>query len=62
MYDILHYAHRQHHGIVDALERGQSGRAEALMREHANIAQESINIAGFHVAPADVVRRFALVR
>jgi GntR family transcriptional regulator of vanillate catabolism len=62
MYDMLYYAHRQHHGVADAIEQGQSGRAEALMREHANAAKDSLNIAGFHVAPADVVRRFALVR
>lgn len=30
------YAHMQHHSIVDALASGQGGRAEALMREHAN--------------------------
>ncbi len=49
MYDVLSYAHRQHHGIVEALETGQSARAEALMREHANIAKESINLAESHV-------------
>ncbi|HXS26175.1 MAG TPA: GntR family transcriptional regulator [Steroidobacteraceae bacterium] len=53
MYDMLHYAHRQHHGIVDALERGQSGRAEALMREHAGVAKESLNVASLPVAGAD---------
>jgi len=62
MYDMIHHAHRQHHGIVDALERGESGRAEALMREHANVAKESINIAGFQGAPADAVRRLVLVK
>jgi GntR family transcriptional regulator, vanillate catabolism transcriptional regulator len=62
MYDTLYHAHRQHHAIVDALEHGQSGRAEALMREHANIVKESINIAGFHVAPSEAVRRVALVK
>ena len=62
MYDLIHYAHRQHHGIVEALERGQSGRVEALMREHANAAKESINVAGLHVTPGDAVRRLALVR
>lgn len=46
MYDLLHYAHRQHHAIVEALERGQSGRAEALMCEHASVVKKSINIAG----------------
>ena len=62
MYDILYHAHRQHHAIADALERGESGRAEALMREHSNAPKESLNIAGFHAAPAHVVRRVALVR
>ena len=62
MYNMIYHAHRQHHAIVDALERGESGRAEALMREHSNAAKESLNIAGFHAAPVDVVRRLALVR
>lgn len=31
----LHYAHVQHHAIVEALRAGQAARAEALMREHA---------------------------
>lgn len=62
MYDILNYAHRQHHGIVDALERGQSGRAEALMREHADTVKESINVAGSQVAANAVARQLALAR
>jgi GntR family transcriptional regulator of vanillate catabolism len=49
MYDMLYYAHRQHHCIVDALEAGQGARVEALMREHANVAKDSLNVAGFHV-------------
>lgn len=61
MYDMLHYAHRQHHGIVEALERGQSGRVEALMREHADAAKESINITGLHVTAGNTVP-LALVR
>jgi len=44
MYDLLRYAHRQHHALVDALERGQAARAEALMREHANAVKESLNV------------------
>jgi GntR family transcriptional regulator of vanillate catabolism len=56
---VLQYAHRQHHVIVDAIERGESGRVEALMREHANSAKESINMAGFQVSALDVSRRIA---
>lgn len=59
MYDMLRYAHRQHHAIVEALERGQGARAEALMREHANSAKESINLAALP-APASA-GRLALV-
>jgi GntR family transcriptional regulator of vanillate catabolism len=62
MYDVLHYAHRQHHGIVEAIERGQSGRAEDLMCEHANAVKESINLAGFQVSSGDAGRRLALAR
>jgi GntR family transcriptional regulator of vanillate catabolism len=45
-YHRLVYAHRQHHYIVDALERGEGARAEALMREHVNPVKESLNLPG----------------
>lgn len=55
MYDMLYYAHRQHHDIVTALDRGQGARVEALMREHANAVKESINVAAFPAsAGADI--------
>ena len=59
MYDRLHYAHRQHHSIVDALESGQPGRADALMREHAHGVKESLNLVSFHAASGDAVMRIA---
>jgi len=62
MYDMLQYAHRQHHGIVDALERGEGARAEALMREHAIAVKESINLAALPVAAGDPSGTLALVR
>ena len=46
MYDTMAYAHRQHHCIVAALERGESSRVEALMREHTNPVKENLNIPG----------------
>jgi GntR family transcriptional regulator, vanillate catabolism transcriptional regulator len=49
LYDMLRYAHRQHRYIVDALELGHSARVEALMREHAALAKDSINMSGLHV-------------
>ncbi len=60
MYDMFYYAHRQHHGIVDALEAGESARVEALMREHANTAKQSINVAKFHVMTRDGLGRVTL--
>lgn len=33
----FNFANMQHHMIVDALLAGQSARAEAIMREHANV-------------------------
>jgi GntR family transcriptional regulator, vanillate catabolism transcriptional regulator len=62
MYDMLRYAHRQHYAIVEALARGQSARAEALMREHANSAKESINLAAMPVAPGETTGRFTNAR
>jgi GntR family transcriptional regulator, vanillate catabolism transcriptional regulator len=45
MFDILRYAHRQHHAIARALEAGEGARAEALMREHTAPVKESLNLA-----------------
>ena len=59
MYDMLHYAHRQHHHIVDAIEGGQAARAETLMREHAIAVKESINMAEFQAATPDAGSRAA---
>jgi GntR family transcriptional regulator, vanillate catabolism transcriptional regulator len=60
MFDMLYFAHRQHHCIVDALEAGQGARVEALMREHANVAKDSLNVAGFHVVNGAAAGRMAL--
>lgn len=47
---MLQYAHRQHHAIVEAIALGQGARAEALMREHAFAAKESINMVAIPLA------------
>jgi GntR family transcriptional regulator of vanillate catabolism len=44
MFEALYFAHLQHHSIRDALEAGQSVRAEWLMREHVNTVKSSINM------------------
>lgn len=44
MYDMLWYAHRQHHAIVQALEHGEGTRVAGLVSEHAYITKRSINL------------------
>jgi len=46
MYETMAYAHRQHHCIVSALERGESARVEALMREHTKPGQGESQYSG----------------
>ncbi len=36
-YRRFNFAHMQHHDAVEAMLLGQGGRAEAIMREHANV-------------------------
>jgi GntR family transcriptional regulator of vanillate catabolism len=57
MYDMLSYAHRQHHLLYDALERGEAHRAESLMREHAISVKDSINLNGFPLAAESTTAR-----
>ncbi|HXE15896.1 MAG TPA: GntR family transcriptional regulator [Stellaceae bacterium] len=45
MFGLLRYAQRQHHAIVEALTRGQSGRVEFLMHEHVQPVKDSLNLA-----------------
>ena len=44
-YDMLRYANRQHHAIVQALENKEGQRVAALMFEHAYGIRESINLS-----------------
>ncbi len=41
-------AHSQHHAIVDAMEKGQSGRAQAIAEEHVNISRQNLRYALEH--------------
>lgn len=62
MFQRLMYAHRQHRYIVDALERGEGARAEALMREHINPVKESLNLPALRAAHQAVRATLTLVR
>jgi GntR family transcriptional regulator of vanillate catabolism len=43
--DWMLYAHRQHHMLFDALERGEGARAQALAIEHTEVAQYNLRQA-----------------
>ncbi|HWG31482.1 MAG TPA: GntR family transcriptional regulator [Steroidobacteraceae bacterium] len=62
IYGTFYYAHRQHHIIVDALERGEAARAESLMREHANPAKESLNLPGLDSGARSVRPLSSIIR
>jgi GntR family transcriptional regulator of vanillate catabolism len=61
-YHRLAYAHRQHHYIVDALERAEGARVEALMREHVNPVKESLNLLGMQQTHRTPTTLISLVR
>lgn len=44
MFNLLFYAHRQHHAIVEAMVAGQGDRAEFLFREHAICQEHSMSL------------------
>jgi GntR family transcriptional regulator of vanillate catabolism len=41
----MRLAHRQHHALVQAMERGQGFRAQALCEEHVEIARTNLEFA-----------------
>jgi GntR family transcriptional regulator, vanillate catabolism transcriptional regulator len=41
--DMLIVAQDQHHQVLDAIERREGARAEAVMREHSRIAQRNLH-------------------
>lgn len=43
--DWMLYAHRQHHMLFDAMQRGQGERAGALAAEHTEVAQYNLRLA-----------------
>jgi GntR family transcriptional regulator of vanillate catabolism len=43
--DWMHYAHRQHHMLFDAMKRGEGSRAQALAVEHTEVAQMNLRLA-----------------
>lgn len=43
--ETMRQAHRQHHVLVQAMERGQGFRAQALCEEHVEIARMNLELA-----------------
>jgi len=62
MHETLAYAHRQHHYIVSAIERGEGSRVEALMCEHTNPVKENLNIPASAGEDREAKPHLALVR
>jgi GntR family transcriptional regulator of vanillate catabolism len=52
--EILIIAHRHHSGLIEAIERRQSARAESLAREHARLALTNLEIV---IAHRDILDR-----
>ena len=52
--DMLVVAQDQHWQVVDAVERREGTRAEALMREHSRIAQRNLREVVRHQRPDDL--------
>jgi GntR family transcriptional regulator of vanillate catabolism len=44
-HESMRLAHRQHHALVHAMERGQGFRAQALCEEHVEIARMNLEVA-----------------
>jgi GntR family transcriptional regulator of vanillate catabolism len=43
-FNLLNYAHRQHHDIVQAIAAGKGARAEAIFKEHVFSQKQSMNL------------------
>jgi GntR family transcriptional regulator of vanillate catabolism len=55
-YRRFNYAHMQHHAAFDAIDNGQSVRAEAIMREHANATLRYAELFGAHPSAEEKIR------
>jgi len=59
--DMLVVAQHQHRQVLDAIERREAGRAEALLREHSRIARHNMQLAlrepgGFDMPGVQLIR------
>lgn len=59
---ILTVAQHQHHCVVEAIERREGARAEALMREHAVLAIRNLKLALRSSRALDLLPGAALIR
>jgi GntR family transcriptional regulator, vanillate catabolism transcriptional regulator len=55
-YRRFNYAHLQHHAAFDAIVSGESGRAEAIMREHANATLRYAKLFGANTDETQRIR------
>ena len=60
--EILSIAQEHHRSILEAIEHGEGGRAEALAREHSRIAQRNLQIALSNQQQLDRIPGASLIR
>ena len=53
--DLMRFAQRQHHMLVEALRHGQGARAAALAEEHRQIALQNLKHATEHSGEDDLI-------
>lgn len=59
---ILQIAQEQHRAVIEAIERREGARAEALMREHSRVAHRNLLLALAHQPARDLLPGVALIR
>lgn len=59
---ILQIAQEQHRGVVEAIERREGARAEALMREHSRVAHRNLLLALQNQPMRDLLPGAALIQ
>lgn len=60
--DVLVIAQEQHRSVVEAIDRRESARAEALMQEHARIAHRNLQLALANQKAMELVPGANLIR
>jgi GntR family transcriptional regulator of vanillate catabolism len=61
-WDMIRVAQEQHRAIIEAIERFEGGRAEALLREHSRIARRNLELVFRDRSARDLLPGCCLIR